>query len=208
MTSTKKLSLPPGITVSRHDKTYVISHINMGEIGGVTLSETIHGDTQLQPYLTIDTADNKAVIAFIAQQMTDALIMDNALHSPQRSAVRPEHLPKGVQAIESQLFPCSRCNEIIARLIFVTEINTARELHEMANKFELEAFVSTYPIWLIGAPDSDDDDIAKHLTLQIAPAKGDVYYEHPDIMNTRLIKLDLEHCLGNHKPLQPHKDLH
>ncbi|MBC8953505.1 hypothetical protein [Xenorhabdus sp. PB62.4] len=36
-------------------------------------------------------------------------------------------------------------------------------------KFELEAFVSNYPVWVLGAPDCDDDDIAKRLTLQIAP---------------------------------------
>ncbi|EHN8843803.1 hypothetical protein I4B34_004167 [Enterobacter hormaechei] len=31
-----------------------------------------------------------------------------------------------------------------------------------------------YPVWLIGAPDSDDDSVARHLTLQLAPAWGEI----------------------------------
>ncbi|WP_305801131.1 hypothetical protein, partial [Thiolapillus sp.] len=56
------------------------------------------------------------------------------------------------------------------------------------------ACVSDYPVWVLGAPDCDDDDIAKHLTLQIAPKKGKVYWEHPEDMNKRLIELDDNHC--------------
>lgn len=52
---------------------------------------------------------------------------------------------------------------------------------------------SSYPVWLIGAPDSEDDSVARHLTLQLAPARGEVYREHPDQMNSRLVELDDKH---------------
>lgn len=50
-----------------------------------------------------------------------------------------------------------------------------------------------YPVWLIGAPDSEDDSVARHLTLQLAPIRGEVYREHPDKMNSRLMELDDKH---------------
>ncbi|WP_419593209.1 hypothetical protein, partial [Thiolapillus sp.] len=72
--------------------------------------------------------------------------------------------------------------------------HACEEMEAVGKKFELEAFVSDYPVWVLGAPDCDDDDIAKHLTLQIAPKKGKVYWEHPEDMNKRLIELDDNHC--------------
>ena len=72
--------------------------------------------------------------------------------------------------------------------------HACEEMETVGKKFELEAFVSDYPVWVLGAPDCDDDDIAKHLTLQIAPKKGKVYWEHPEDMNKRLIELDDNHC--------------
>lgn len=49
------------------------------------------------------------------------------------------------------------------------------------------------PVWLIGAPDSEDDSVARHLTVQLAPARGEVYREHSDQMNSRLVELDNKH---------------
>lgn len=34
-----------------------------------------------------------------------------------------------------------------------------------------------FPVRLTGAPDSEDDSIARHLTL--VPGRGEVYREHP-----------------------------
>ncbi|ELH8609684.1 hypothetical protein Q8V93_003406 [Enterobacter asburiae] len=50
-----------------------------------------------------------------------------------------------------------------------------------------------YPVWLIGAPDSEDYSVAWHLTLQLAPVSGEVYREHPDQMSSRLVELDDKH---------------
>uniref|UniRef100_UPI003AF68284 hypothetical protein n=1 Tax=Thiolapillus sp. TaxID=2017437 RepID=UPI003AF68284 len=80
----------------------------------------------------------------------------------------------------------TKCNQIIAKLVFSWESASVEEMETVGKKFELEAFVSDYPAWVLGAPDCDDDDIAKHLTLQIAPKKGKVYWEHPEDMNKRL----------------------
>ncbi|WP_448511885.1 hypothetical protein [Photorhabdus laumondii] len=39
-------------------------------------------------------------------------------------------------------------------------------METVGKKFELEAFVSDYPVWVLGGPDYDDHDIAKHLRAQ------------------------------------------
>ncbi|MGL4668905.1 MAG: hypothetical protein ACRCWR_13370 [Saezia sp.] len=205
----KKLVLPPGVSVIRQGKAYVIFRDGHEAIGGVIVSETTQGNTQLQPYIDIDTVDNKTAIAFVAQQMTDALLQHQA-QKPlnEQPPIFLENLPENVQAIENMVFPCSRCNNIIAKLIFVPEVATVSAMLAMAQKFELEVFVSPYSAWLIGAPDSQNDDIALHLTLQIAPMKGEVYWEHPDHMNQRLIELDIEHRCPHHHGINPKQDLH
>ncbi|BAJ01127.1 hypothetical protein [Shewanella violacea] len=49
MNKAPKLQFPPDISVERQGKTYVIFRVGVGEIGGIVLSETAQGDTQLQP---------------------------------------------------------------------------------------------------------------------------------------------------------------
>lgn len=51
-----------------------------------------------------------------------------------------------------------------------------------------------YPVWVIGAPEHPSHSDAKHLTLQISPNIGEVYWEHPDEMNHRPAELDDRHC--------------
>ncbi|MGE6454445.1 hypothetical protein ACQKC5_18865 [Shewanella baltica] len=205
----KKLALPPGVSVIRQGKAYVIFRDGYEAIGGVIVSETTQGNTQLKPYMNVDASDNKAVIAFVAQQMTDALLQHQA-QKPlnEQLPIFTENVPDNVQVIENKSFPCSRCNSIIAKLIFVPEAATASAMLAMAQKLELDAFVSPYPVWLIGAPDSQNDDIAQHLTLQIAPVKGEVYWQHPDHMNQRLIELDIEHRCTHHHGVNLKKDLY
>ncbi|EOS94580.1 hypothetical protein [Erwinia tracheiphila] len=42
--------------------------------------------------------------------------------------------------------------------------------------------------------DCEDDSVARHLTLQLAPVRGEIYWEHPDHqMNSRLVELDDKH---------------
>ena len=196
MKKAKPLQLPPDISVVRQGQTYVISKDGVGEIGGVVLNGTSQGDTQLKPYLKGDQGGNKEIVAFVSQQMADALLSHVASKPAhlQRDPYYPDNIPEGTEVLENTLFPCSKCGDITARLVFVYDVSSASGMHIMSKKFELEAFVSTYPIWLIGAPDSEDEENSKHLTLQIAPVKGEVYWEHPDIMNARLEELDVDHC--------------
>ncbi|WP_394230561.1 hypothetical protein [Shewanella colwelliana] len=191
-----QLQFPPGISLERQGQTYVIFRNKREEIGGVALTETPLGDTQLRPYLAAGKESDKTTVAFIAQQMSDVLLMHQAQKPAhlRREPYPPNNLPEGVKAFENKLLPCSRCGQFVAKLIFAEEVSSAVAMEDLAKKLELEAFVSAYPIWIIGAPDSENDDIAKHLTLQIAPIKGAVYWEHPDKMNQRLIELDDHHC--------------
>lgn len=190
-----KLSLPAGISVQRQGSTYVILKNGQGEIGGVVLEGTPYGNTQIRPYVNEPQDKNKGVVALIAQQMTDALL-EHVAKKPEhlRSPVFPpeKNFPDDV-ILENKIFPCSRCNQITARLVFAWDCSSGEELETLGKKLELEASVSSYPIWILGAPDSDNDDTARHLTLQIAPVKGKVYWEHPDDMNKRLIELDDNH---------------
>jgi hypothetical protein len=33
---------------------------------------------------------------------------------------------------------------------------------------------ASYPVWLIGVPDSEGDSVARHLTLQLTPVRNDI----------------------------------
>lgn len=80
--------------------------------------------------------------------------------------ILPDNIPAGTEIFENKVFPCLKCNQIIARLVFSPNCSSEKEIEATGKKFELEASVSDYPVWVIGMPNSDNDDIAKHLTLQ------------------------------------------
>ncbi|WP_181148282.1 MULTISPECIES: hypothetical protein [Photorhabdus] len=50
--------------------------------------------------------------------------------------------------------------------MFSWDSASVEEMETVGKKLELEAFVSDYPVWVLGAPDCDDDNIAKHLHAQ------------------------------------------
>jgi|GEM_PF-2208082 len=191
-----KLQLPPSISVRRRGNAYAIFRNEYEEIGGVVVRGTSLGDTQLQPYVEEPQEKNKQIVALVAQQMSDALLVHVAKKPAhlRRDAFPPNNVPTGTEVFENKVFPCTKCNQIIAKLMFSWESASVEEMETVGKKFELEASVSDYPVWVLGAPDCDDEDIAKHLTLQIAPKKGKVYWEHPEDMNKRLIELDDNHC--------------
>lgn len=195
-TSHTTLKLPPDISVKRQGNAYVIFRNGYEEIGGVVVRGTPLGDTQLQPYVEEPQEKNKQIVALVAQQMSDALLVYVAKKPDhlRRDAFPPNKVPAGTEVFENKVFPCTKCNQIIAKLVFSWDSASVEDMETIARKFELEASVSDYPVWVLGASDCDDDNIAKHLTLQIAPKKGKVYWEHPDDMNKRLIELDNSHC--------------
>ncbi len=189
-----KLSLPAAVTVRRSGDTYVIRN-GTAEIGGVVVSGTPFGHTELKPYVKDATSErNIQIVALVAQQMSDALL-EHIAGKPEhlrRSVFRPDNAPPGT-VYETQVFPCTRCRQIIAKLVFSWDSASAHELEAVSKKFEVEASVAKYPVWIIGGPDSDGKQ-AKHLTLQMAPTKGHVVWEHPEVMNLRLVALDKAHC--------------
>lgn len=190
-----KLSLPTDISVKRQGSTYVILKNGNSEIGGVIVRGTSHGNTLLEPYVNEPQDENKMVVAQVAEQMSSALLMHEA-RKPEHlrtDVFPPDNVPPGTEVFENKVFPCSKCNRITVRLIFAWGCMSEEEMRAIGKKFELEASLVNYPVWIIGAPDSDNDDTARHLTLQIAPIKGKVYWEHPDDMNKRLIELDDNH---------------
>ncbi|MCU7815795.1 MAG: hypothetical protein KZQ81_11445 [Candidatus Thiodiazotropha sp. (ex Rostrolucina anterorostrata)] len=191
-----KLQLPSGISVMRQGNAYAIFRNGNEEIGGVVIRGTSLGDTQLLPYVEEPQDENKTIVTLVAQQMSDALLVHVAKKPDhlRRDAFPPENVPAGTDVFENKVFPCTKCSQIIAKLVFSWNAASVDEKEIVGKKFELEASVSDYPVWVLGAPDCDDDDIAKHLTLQIAPTKEKVYWEHPDDMNKRLIELDDNHC--------------
>lgn len=190
-----ELSLPPDISVTRQGNIYVILKNGHCEIGGVVVRGNSHGNTLLEPYVNEPQDKNKTIVAQVAEQMTEALVMHEA-RKPEHlrnEVFPPDNVPPGTQVFENKLFPCSRCNRITARLIFAWDCASEEEMKMVGKKFELEASLVNYPVWVLGAPDGDNEDTARHLTLQIAPMKGKVYWEHPDDMNNRLIELDNKH---------------
>ena len=83
-TSHSKLQLPPGISVKRQGNAYVIFRGGHEEIGGVVVSGTPLGDAQLQPCVEEPQDKNKQIVALVAQQMSDALLV--------HVAKKPDHL--------------------------------------------------------------------------------------------------------------------
>lgn len=194
------MRLPEGISVEKSVVDGCVTYVvlkDKQEIGGVAVSGTPAGETRLDPYLKESQNQNDVkLVALVQQQMTDALLMHEASKPEHlsRDATPPDFVPEGTEVFESKMIPCSRCNQVIAHLVFSWDSASEEEMECVGKKFELEASVSDYPIWILGAPDSDDDAIAKHLTLQISPVKENVYWEHPNEMNKRLIALDDDHC--------------
>ncbi len=70
-----KLQLPPGISVKRRGNAYAIFRNEYEEIGGVVVRGTSLGDTQLQPYVEEPQEKNRQIVALVAQQMSDALLV-------------------------------------------------------------------------------------------------------------------------------------
>jgi hypothetical protein len=67
----QKLHLPPNVQVRRRGNTYII-YYGHDEVGGVVVTETPSGDTQLRPYVKDPVELNKDIVALVAQQMADA----------------------------------------------------------------------------------------------------------------------------------------
>ena len=61
--------------VRRRGNAYAIFRNEYEEIGGVVVRGTSLGDTQLQPYVEEPQEKNKQIVALVAQQMSDALLM-------------------------------------------------------------------------------------------------------------------------------------
>ncbi|WP_244952584.1 hypothetical protein [Serratia nevei] len=189
----QKLRLPPNVQVRRRGNAYVI-YYGDDEVGGVVVAETISDDTQLRPYVKDPVELNRDIVALVAQQMADALI-EHAARQPdgaRHPLSSPAPIP-GTTLLENTMFPCSRCGRITARLVFAPECVSEGDMVSLGTRLVSDVRYVPYPVWLIGAPDSEDDSVALHLTLQLAPVRGEVYREHPDQMNSRLIELDDKH---------------
>lgn len=189
----QELRLPPDVQVRRRGNTYVI-YYGHDEVGGVDVTETPSGDTQLRLYVKDPVELNGDIVALVARQMADALIehagrqSDGTRHNPSPPAPIP-----GMTLLENTMFPCSRCGRITARLVFAPECASEADIVSLGDRLRSDVRYAPYPVWLIGAPDSEDDSVARHLTLQLAPVRGEVYREHPDQMNNLLVELDDKH---------------
>lgn len=159
--------MPPNVQVRRRGYANVIYYNGDDEVGGVAVTETPPGDTQLRPYVKDPVELNKDIVALVAQQMADALLsmLAGNLRVPDISP-----LPA----------PRSRCGRITARLFFAPECASETEMVSLCERLRNDVRYAPYPVWLIGAPDRDDDSVARLLTLQLAPVRGEVYREHPE----------------------------
>jgi len=190
------MDLPDDISVERRGDAYAVLRNKHEELGRIVVNGTPGGNTKLEPHVNEPQEENTKIVAIVMQQMTDALVMHEA-QKPEhlrREITEPVDIPEGTELFETQFIPCSKCNKPLAKLVFSWESASADEMEIVGKKFELEASVTDQPMWILGAPDSMDDDIAKHLTLQVSPQKGEVYWEHPNEMNERLMALDENHC--------------
>lgn len=66
--------MPPNVQVRRRGYANVIYYNGDDEVGGVVVTETPPGDTQLRPYVKDPVELNKDIVALVAQQMADALL--------------------------------------------------------------------------------------------------------------------------------------
>ncbi|WP_419608883.1 hypothetical protein, partial [Thiolapillus sp.] len=126
-----KLQLPPGISVKRRGNAYAIFRNEYEEIGGVVVRGTSLGDTQLQPYVEEPQEKNRQIVALVAQQMSDALLVHVAKKPAhlRRNAFPPNNVSTGTEVFENKVFPCTKCNQIIARLVFSWESASVAASH-------------------------------------------------------------------------------
>ncbi|WP_419607313.1 hypothetical protein, partial [Thiolapillus sp.] len=126
-----KLQLPPGISVKRRGNAYAIFRNEYEEIGGVVVRGTSLGDTQLQPYVEEPQEKNRQIVALVAQQMSDALLVHVAKKPAhlRRNAFPPNNVSTGTEVFENKVFPCTKCNQIIAKLVFSWESASVAASH-------------------------------------------------------------------------------
>ena len=62
--ASQKLHLPPDVQVRRRGNTYII-YYDHDEVGGVVVSETPSGDTQLRPHVKEPVELNKDIVALV-----------------------------------------------------------------------------------------------------------------------------------------------
>lgn len=146
---------------------------------------------QLRPHVKDLVELNKDIVALVAQHMADALI-EHAGRQPDGTRHFPSPLSPipGTTLLENIMFPCSRSGRITARLVFTPECASEAEMVSLGERLKNDVRYAPYPAWLIGTPDCEDDSVARHLTLQLAPVSGEVYRDHPDMINSRLVELD------------------
>ena len=128
----QKLRLPPNVQVRLRGNTYVIWYCN-NEVGGVVVTETPSGDTQLRPYVKDPVELNKDIVALVAQQMADALI-EHAGRQPDGTIPSPPAPIPGTKLLENTMFPCSRCGRITARLVFVPECASEADMLSLGER--------------------------------------------------------------------------
>jgi len=100
--------------------------------------------------------NGKDIVALVAQQMADALI-EHAGQQPGGASPSPPAPISGTTLLENTMFPCSRCGRITARLVFAPECTSEADMMSLGDRLRNDVRYAPYPVWLIGAPDSEDD---------------------------------------------------
>jgi hypothetical protein len=152
--SVLKALLAPDVQVRRRGNTYII-YYDHDEVGGVVVSETPSGDTQLRPHVKEPVELNKDIVALVAQRMVDALIEHAGRQPDGTRHFSPDPIP-GTALLENTTFPCSLwANNCPAG--FCPGCASEAEMVSLGERLRNDVRYAPYPVWLIGAPDSDDD---------------------------------------------------
>ena len=195
--------LPPEITVERTssaDGCYVQNffHQTLGELGRIIiiprgLESQICCEVIGDPDDSI-TKKKKDIFSPIAEQIT--AILEKELGIGLQN-VAPYSLNEGGDIIESKVFPCNNCNQVVAMMISAHDAQTQGDLENYASKMYSKVTELNVPTWVVGRE--------REITLPNARKTGEAILikiwpgrENPEIIEADLFNEMIDKLMNNH----------
>jgi hypothetical protein len=174
-------TLPKDITVKKSlsGEGYGIQtfyHLKLGQIGRIIiipygLQTQICCEVMGDPDDPI-TQTKREIFTPIANEITNA--MNNILGGGVKN-IAPYSIKEGGDVVESQVFPCNICQEIVGMVISAHDAQTQGDLEDYASKMYVKVKELNVPTWVIGREReiilNDGSKTGEALSMKIWPQR-------------------------------------
>ena len=196
-------NLPPEITVERSpsaDGCYIqkFFHQLLGEIGRIIIIP--HGqESQICCEVIGDPDDpmtrkKKDIFAPIATQITEILEKELGIGL---QSITSYNVKEGGNLIESIVYPCNKCNQVVAVMISAHDAQTQGELEDYASKMYSKIRELNVPTWVVGREReitlSNGKKTGEAISMKIWPNK-----ENPEIIEAELFNKMIDQLIDSH----------